>query len=126
MKKIVLLTALFVVTLSFSVIAQNKVKVTGNWKYEVPQAPYEYDKGTISFAEKENVLSGELVFNSGYTVKLNNVTLKNDTLQANAYVEGERVVLLAKVLKDKMNGTTDTSMGKMTFKAEKVVKDKKK
>lgn len=126
MRKIILLSAFFVLTFGFNLIAQNKASVVGNWKYEVPQAPYGYEKGNINFSEKENVLSGDLVFNSGYSVTLNNVTLKNDTLSANVYVEGERVSIVAKVLKNTLNGTVDTSMGKMNLKAEKVETDKKK
>lgn len=126
MRKIILLTALFAVTLSFNAIAQKKVQVAGNWKYEVPQAPYGYEKGNINISEKENVLTGNLVFNSGYTVKLDNIILKNDTLQANAYVEGERVDIVVKVLKNSMNGTADTSMGKMSLKAEKAIKEDEK
>ena len=42
-----------------SVAAGNK-QITGEWKYEVPTAPYGYEKGVMVFSEKEGKLAGEV------------------------------------------------------------------
>ncbi len=104
----------------FNANAQSNKSLVGEWKYNVPQAPYGYDKGVISFTEKEKTLSGDVTFDSGYKVKTQNVSMKNDTLRVGVYVESEYVNVLTIVKGNKMEGTVDSSQGKMNFKAEKV------
>lgn len=120
------LTFIFFAMASFNVVAQNKNALIGNWKYQVSQAPYGYESGAITFSVEKEKLAGTINFNSGYQVKLQQVTLSNDTLKANAYVEGELINLEAKVAKNTINGKVDTSMGKMNLKAEKVASSEKK
>ena len=123
MKKLLLaITLLVVVSASGTAAAQNKNAVAGSWKYEVAQAPYGYEKGNIVITAQKNLFSGDVNFDSGYSVKLQDVTWKNDTLRANASVEGESINIVAKVVKNNMTGTVDTSMGKMELKAEKIEK----
>lgn len=123
MKKLLLaITLLVVVSASGTAAAQNKNAVGGSWKYEVAQAPYGYEKGNIVITAQKNLFSGDVNFDSGYSVKLQDVTWKNDTLRANASVEGESINIVAKVVKNNMTGTVDTSMGKMGLKAEKIEK----
>lgn len=102
--------------------AQVKVgkKVVGDWKYEAAQAPYGYDKGVISIKEQKDALSGDVKFDSGYSVKLQSVSFKNDTLRISVYVESEYVDVVTKVTGNKMEGTVNSSMGKMAIKADKV------
>lgn len=127
MRKIFLtLTLIFIAGAGFNVAAQNKNALIGNWEYQVPQAPYGYESGAITFSAEKEALAGVINFNSGYQVRLQQVTLSNDTLRANAYVEGELVNLEAKIAKNSMTGKVDTSMGKMNLKAEKVAAAKKK
>ena len=126
MKKIFLaLVVLFSAVSLFSLTAQNNKKVVGVWKYEVSQAPYGYDKGTLEVKELKNVFSGEIKFNSGNSVTLQKVTLSNDTLRANVFVDSESVDIVAKINNTKMEGTVNTSMGKMSLKADKVAENKK-
>ena len=126
MKKVYLaLIVLFSAVSLFSLTAQNNKKVVGVWKYEVSQAPYGYDKGTLEVKELKNVFSGEIKFNSGNSVTLQKVTLSNDTLRANVFVDSESVDIVAKINNTKMEGTVNTSMGKMSLKADKVIENKK-
>ena len=126
MKKVNLaLIVLFSAVSLFSLTAQNNKKVVGVWKYEVSQAPYGYDKGTLEVKELKNVFSGEVKFNSGNSVTLQKVSMSNDTLRANVYVDSESVDIVAKINNTKMEGTVNTSMGKMSLKADKVIENKK-
>ena len=116
---VVLFSFVFVLT------AQNKKKAVGVWKYEVAQAPYGYERGTLEVKELKKEFSGEVKFNSGNSVKLQKMTLSNDTLRANLFVDSEYVDVVAKISNTKMEGFVNTSMGKMTLKADKVVENKK-
>lgn len=119
------LVVLFSMTFVFNLTAQNKKKVVGLWKYEVAQAPYGYEKGTLEVKGLKKELSGEVKFNSGDIVKLQKMTISNDTLRANVYVDSENVDVVAKIGNTKMEGFVNTSMGKMILKADKVVENKK-
>lgn len=129
MKKI-LVVLFLMVACGFAVQLNAQVKgakkVVGDWKYEVAQAPYGYNKGTISIAEQKNVLSGEVKFDSGYSVKLQDVSLQNDTLKMGVYVESEFVNVITKLKGNKMEGTVDSSQGKMPIKADKILPTPKK
>ena len=116
---VVLFSFVFVLT------AQNKKKAVGVWKYEVAQAPYGYERGTLEVKNLKNVFSGEVKFNSGNSVKLQKMTLSNDTLRANLFVDSEYVDVVAKISNTKMEGFVNTSMGRMSLKADKVVENKK-
>lgn len=127
MKKILLFTAFLVLSIVGSVIvAQGKNPVVGNWNYEVSQAPYGYDKGKISLSMEKEVLKGDVSFQSGYSVVLQNVTLKNDTLRAKVFIDGENVSITARINKNNMTGSVDSSMGRMALKAQKIVATDKK
>ncbi len=123
-KRSILILMLLVGAMGITV-AQNHKKATSEWKYEVPQAPYGYEKGTFSLTKDKDSVSGELQLNSGYKIKMEEVSLKNDTLKAGVYVDSEYVRVLARVKDNKMSGTVDTSMGVLEMKAEKVAKDTK-
>lgn len=117
---------LFIAGAFLNVCAQSNKSVVGEWKYSVPEAPYGYEKGVISLSEKEKVLSGDLIFDSGYKVKLSSVSLKADTLRLGVYIESEYISVVSKVKGNKMEGSVDSSQGKMTLKADKIVPDEKK
>lgn len=108
-----------------NVNAQSNKTVVGQWKYSVPEAPYGYEKGVISLTEKDKALSGDLIFDSGYKVKLASVSLKADTLRLGVYIESEYITAISKVKGNKIDGTVDSSLGKMTFKAEKILSNEK-
>ena len=119
------LVVLFSIASVFSLTAQNNKKAVGVWKYEVSQAPYGYDKGTLEIKELKNDFSGVVNFNSGNSVKMQKVTMSNDTLRANLFVDSESVDIVAKISNTKMEGTVNTSTGRMSLKADKVVESKK-
>ena len=131
MKKAIYIIAILLTSSLFSISAQNKKAVVGKWSYEATQAPYGYNKGVFEVKmeakenEKEEALTAEVTFTSGQRSKFQNVTMRNDTVWATAFVDGENIQLEAKVGKQTMTGTVDTSMGKLSITADKVVEEKK-
>ena len=120
MKKFFTLILLFCFSIAFTNVTAQPV--VGEWKYKVAQAPYGYDTGVISLKEVEKKLTGEIIFDSGYKVKLQSVDFKNDTLRVGVYVDSEYVNILSRVKGKKLEGTVDSSMGKMDLTAEKLEK----
>ena len=115
---------LFITASGLTLSAQNQKDVVGNWKYEVAQAPYGYNEGTIEIKNLKDKLIGEVNFHSGQAVKMQKLTMRNDTIWANIYVDSENVQLIAKISNSKMKGSVNTSMGEMTLKADKIVEPK--
>ena len=114
----------FAISSVFGLNAQNKNVAVGKWKYEVAQAPYGYNKGVLEIKEVNEKLTGELSFISGEDLKLQKLTMRNDTIWANIYVESENVEIIAKINKSKMKGSVNTSMGVIGLEADKVVETK--
>ena len=122
MKKLMILALVVLAVIgsvNVSLAADNK-DVIGNWKYEVPSAPYGYEKGTLVFTEKEGKLVGEVKFADGYKIDMKNVTFENGELKCGLYVDYEYVSVKAKIEGSKMTGATNTPEGEMKLTAEKL------
>lgn len=122
MKKLMILTFLFVIVLgSVNVaVSQTSKDLVGNWKYEVPSAPYGYEKGTLVFAEKEGKLVGEVKFADGYKIDMKDVAYEEGGgVKCGLYVDYEYVSVKAKIEGTKMTGTVNTPDGEMKLTAEK-------
>jgi hypothetical protein len=121
MKKFMILAFLIaVVTGSINAAtAQSNKDVVGNWKYEVPSAPYGYEKGTLVFSEKEGKLVGEVKFADGYKIDMKNVTYEAGVLKCGLYVDYEYVSVNAKIEGTKMSGTVNIPDGDLKLSAEK-------
>jgi len=122
MKKLLAFAFLFAVvlgTINASVSSGND-DVVGEWKYEVPTAPYGYEKGTLVIEEKESKLAGHVKFEDGYKIELKNLAYADGTLKCGLYVDYEYVSIKAKVDGKKMTGAVDTPEGEMKITAEKI------
>ena len=122
MKKFMIL-ALFVAIVTGGLnaaVSQASKEVVGNWKYEVPSAPYGYEKGTLVFSEKEGKLVGEVKFADGYKIEMKNVTYEAGVLKCGLYVDYEYVSVNAKIEGEKMSGIVNTPDGDMKLTAEKL------
>ena len=122
MKKLMILALVVLAVIgnvNVSLAADNK-DVIGNWKYEVPSAPYGYEKGTLVFTEKEGKLVGEVKFADGYKIDMKNVTFENGELKCGLYVDYEYVSVKAKIEGSKMTGAANTPEGEMKLTAEKL------
>lgn len=119
------IVVLFTMTFVLGLTAQTKNKAVGKWKYEVAQAPYGYSNGVLEIKETKDVLMGEVSFSSGQDLKLQKLTMRNDTIWGNMYVDSENVKFVAKISDLKMKGSVNTSMGVMNLEADKIVDAKK-
>lgn len=122
MKKLLAFTFLFAIVLgsvNFATAKENK-DVTGEWKYEVPTAPYGYEAGTLIISEKEGKLAGEVKFEDGYKIELKNLTYTDGTFKCGLYVDYEYVSIKAKIDGKNMTGNVDTPEGEMKLTAKKI------
>lgn len=122
MKKLFVIAMLVTIVTGavFASVAQNNKEVIGEWKYEVPTAPYGYEKGVLVFNEKEGKLVGEVKFEDGYKIELKNITYNENTVTCGLYVDYEYVSVKAKVDGKKMTGAVNTPEGEMKITAEKI------
>lgn len=97
-----------------------KSEVVGEWKYEVPTAPYGYEKGTLIFNEKDGALTGEVKFADGSKIELKDIVYENGDLKCGLYVDYNRVDITAAVAGKKMTGTVKSPEGEMKLTAEKM------
>lgn len=124
MKKLIILTFLLaIIAGSFDASAKVRKKdVIGDWKYEVPTAPYGFETGVLAFFEKNGKLAGELQLTDGSKMGLENVKLEKDVLSFSLYVEGGYVSVSSKIDGENLTGTVDTPDGEMKLTAKKVKK----
>ncbi len=118
-KTTALLIVMLISVVTVFVYAQNQKSTKSVWSYEVPEAPYGYEKGNLVLTRYGRVVTGEVEVNSGYKIKMKDVTLEKDTLKGEVYIENELVDLKAIVKDSIIVGTVNTSMGVMSFKAKK-------
>ncbi|MGQ7870273.1 hypothetical protein [Sunxiuqinia sp. sy24] len=95
-------------------------EVIGEWAFQVPSAPYGYEKGTIIISEKEDKLAGEVKFADGYKIQLKDLTFTDGVFKCGLYVDYEYINLSVKVKDQKMTGTVKSSEGDMDLAATKV------
>jgi len=122
MKKLMIRAFLFVVVFGSvnAAVTQASNVLVGSWKYEVPSAPYGYEKGTLVFAEKEGKLVGEVKFADGYKIDMKDVNLEEGgVVKCGLYVDYEYVSVKAKIEGGKMTGTVNIPDGEMKLTAEK-------
>ena len=121
MKKLIIFTfALAMIATSFDASAKvRKKELLGDWKYEVPSAPEEYNTGSFKFFEKEGKLDGELTLSGGAKLDLSSVKLESDMVSFSLYVEGGYVSIKATVDGNTMSGSVSTPEGDMKMTAKK-------
>ena len=100
----------------------NQSDVAGEWKYEVPQAPYGYQEGILILTEKENKLEGEVKFSDGYKVSLKEISFQKGQLKFGLYIDYEYISVEAEVKNAEMKGLVNSPEGKMNLTAKKVKK----
>ena len=94
----------------------------GSWAFNVNQAPWEYNRGTITFEEGENgELTGQVLFHTGQQLTIGSITLDGDELIFYVTVDGYDVRSIVKVDSDELTGHVETMEGNMPFSAEREV-----
>ena len=122
MKKLLtlMLLAIFATTVFQAIAAPDNENVPGEWKFESPNAPYGYDKGSIVISEKEGALAGEIKFADGTKVELKDVKLEENILKFGINVEYNYISIKATIEGKKMKGAANTPDGDLPFEATKV------
>jgi hypothetical protein len=118
----VLLLIAFASVITNPAMAADNKPVVGSWKCVVPDVPYEYTNSTITIAEKDGKLTGNVKFENGTVNNLNSVKLNNSQLILTLYVDGYEIIVDGKLAGSKITGTVDTPDGKVNFTATKIEK----
>lgn len=87
-------------------MAQDKAKskLKGLWNYSLPDAPYEYQKGTIEFSKAEGVLSAEVKFDDR-SVTIKEIKKDGEKYTCSLFVDGTDVKVTFKPEVEKITGT---------------------
>lgn len=121
MKKL-LIIALFFATVTGTLqaaVSQANKDVVGEWNYEVPTAPYGYEKGVLSITEKKGQLAGEVKFADGYKIELKNLSYAGNEFKCGLYIDYDYISITANTEGKKMTGTVKTPDGEMKLTAKK-------
>ena len=121
MKKLLLIAVLFVSIAGYlqASASQSNKNVIGEWNYEVPTAPYGYEKGVLTITEKEGQLTGQVKFADGYKIDLKNLSYADNVFKCGLYIDYDYISITASIEGKKMSGTVKTPDGDMKLTAEK-------
>ena len=97
--------------------AQENSKVVGIWKINVPEAPPEYSKSTLTLTEAEGKLVAKIVFEDGFSVTPPKVTYNKGSLNFAVIIEGSNIPVSGKVDQDKITGKVEAPDGPLDFTA---------
>jgi len=101
---------------SFQLQAEEKNKpLIGEWVYQVSDAPYGYEKGSIIFSEKEGITVCVIKLEAG-ELQASNLKKK---ITFTTYIDGSPINVELIREKDKLSGTVDSPEGPKTLTAEK-------
>ena len=120
MKKLFgLILFLFVLTMfSCSQLqAESKNKpLIGEWVYEVSDAPYGYEKGSLIFSEKDGKTICVIKLDAG-DLQVNDLKIVKNKITFSTMVQGSVVHLDLVRVKNKISGTVDSPEGPKTLSA---------
>ena len=122
MKKLMFFVfVLFVATITVNASnSSNNKEVIGEWKYEVPNAPYGYNAGNLVFEEKEGNLTGHVKLEDGYKIDLKDITYEDEVLKFGLYVDYDYVTLKITIEGEEMKGIVNSPEGEIPITAKKV------
>nr|WP_321357407.1 hypothetical protein [uncultured Draconibacterium sp.] len=122
MKKLMFFVfVLFVATITVNASnSSNNKEVIGEWKYEVPNAPYGYNAGNLVFEEKEGNLTGHVKLEDGYKIDLKDITYEDGVLKFGLYVDYDYVTLKITIEGEEMKGIVNSPEGEIPITAKKV------
>ena len=104
---------------SFQLQAEEKNKpLIGEWDYQVSDAPYGYEKGTLVFSEKEGQTVCLIKLEAGELVATN-LKIEKGLITFTTYVDGSPINVELTRDKNKITGKIDSTEGPKTLTAEK-------
>lgn len=84
----------------------------GIWEYSVPDAPYGYQEGTVTFEKVKGKLSGYLMIND-YKTELEDIVVEKDNVTFNLNMEGENISFDLTINKKSFSGIVSYSAGEL-------------
>jgi len=99
--------------LSFQLQAKNKTLI-GEWVYEVNDAPYGYEKGSLIFSEKDNQTICVVKLETG-ELAVSNLKVGKGKITFTTNVEGNLINVELIREKNKMTGKVDSPEGPKTM-----------
>lgn len=122
MKKLIVFMLMSIASFSFltvSLQADEKTKnLIGEWIYQVSDAPYGYEKGSIIFSEKDGKPSGIVKLEAG-ELQISELKIVKDSVLFVTYVDGSPINVKLKLTENKLAGTVDSPEGPKNLVAEK-------
>lgn len=113
----------FMLLLLFSLLLipqlQAEVKnkpVIGEWIYEVSDAPFGYEKGSLIFSEKDGQTICKIKIEAG-ELTVNNLKIEKNRITFTTTVDGNSINVELTRKKNKLTGTVDTPEGSKTLSA---------
>jgi hypothetical protein len=116
---LLVLTGIFFSFQIYAMAPATKKDFMGEWKFNIQNAPYGYQQGTIFIGENNNTLTGEVRFSDGNKIKMENMVIANGTLQFRIFADSEYVNAKLSVEGNKLKGAAITSEGEIRFEATK-------
>lgn len=104
---------LFVVSIFYVSPLQAEVKkkpIIGEWLYEVSDAPYGYEKGSLIFSEKEGQTVCFIKLEAG-ELSVNNLKIEKDKVTFTTFVDGNSILVNLTLEKNKLSGKVETPEG---------------
>jgi hypothetical protein len=122
MKKHFIALLLLITVSAFSSLqlqAEEKNKpLIGEWVYQVSDAPYGYEKGSLIFSEKEGKTVCVIKLEAG-ELEATNLKIEEDKITFLTYVDGNPINVELTRDENKLSGTVDSPEGPKTLTAEK-------
>lgn len=124
MKKQSATLVLFILTsvfFSFQLQAEEVNKsLLGEWIYEVSEAPYGYDKGSLIFSEKDGQTVCVIKLEAG-ELAVSNLKVEMEKITFTVYVDGNPVNVELVMENDKLTGNVDSPEGLKSMTAAKKI-----
>jgi hypothetical protein len=96
----------------------------GAWAFNVNEAPWEYNKGTIIFeVNEEGELTGVIHFHTGQQLTIARIFLEGDEMTFDVTVDGNDVRSIVNVGAEELSGHVVTMEGNMPFSAVREVEE---
>ena len=90
--------------------------ILGEWLYEVSDAPYGYEKGSLIFSEKEGKTTCVIKLEAG-ELAVNDLKIEKEKVSFSTTVDGNPINVEQKKKKNKLTGKVDTPEGPKTLTA---------
>jgi hypothetical protein len=120
-KQLIPLISAFLISFFLVSPVQAKVdnkELLGEWVYQVSEAPYGYEKGSLIFSEKDGKTTGIVKLEAG-ELQISELKIVKDSVSFVTYVDGSPINVKLIMNEKKLTGTVDSPEGPKTIVAEK-------